>query len=102
MRRLSDLLVDHRMMGLAGFLSCLSLFVEHHRRRNELTMYVLPKALESFWKSGRARGIFPHILMGDYILAAAGLSMIMGAYAENPQNLSKIVSLVLYQFLGRN
>ena len=102
MRRLSNLLVDHRMMGLAGFLSCLSLFVEHHRRRNELTMYVLPKALESFWKSGRARGIFPRVPMGDYILAAAGLSMIMGTYAENPQNLSKIVSLVLYQFLGRN
>lgn len=102
MRAFSRLLVDHRMKGLAGFMSCLSLFVEHHRRRNELTMYVLPKALESFWKSGRARGIFPHVPMGDYILTAIGLSMIMGTYAENPQNLSKIVSMSLFQFLGRN
>lgn len=102
LRKISSILSDHRFIGVAGFISCLSLFVEPQRRRSELTAYVLPKAFESFWKSGRARGIFPRVPYGDYILAAASMSMIMGTFAHNPENLSKQVSLVIYQFIGRN
>lgn len=35
---------------IPGLASGLSLFVEEKRRRAELSMYVLPKALESFWR----------------------------------------------------
>ena len=35
-------------------------------------------------------------------MAATGLSMLMGSYAQNPDNLSKLVSLIIYQFIGRN
>ena len=102
MRRVSKLLIDNRMKGLAGFLSCLSLFIEERRRRKELTLYVLPKALESFWATGRNVGYIPHVPLGEYIMAATGLSMLMGSYAQNPDNLSKLVSLIIYQFIGRN
>ena len=101
-RILSSVLSDHRCKAIAGFISCFSLFVEHKRRRSELTAYVLPKAFESFWKSGRARRILPRVPYGDYILGAASMSMIMGTFAHNPENLSKLVSLVIYQFIGRN
>lgn len=102
MRRVSELLIDNRMKGLGGFLSCLSLFIEDRRRRKELTLYVLPKALESFWATGRIVGYIPHVPLGEYIMAATGLSMLMGSYAQNPDNLSKLVSLIIYQFIGRN
>lgn len=100
--KLSNLLVDHRIKALPGFMTGLSLLVEHRRRRSELSAYVLPKALETFWKSGRSRGIFPPVPYGEYLIAAASLSMIMGTYAHNPENLSHLVSRVIYQFIGRN
>ncbi len=39
-----------------GLASGLSLFVEEKRRRAELSMYVLPKALESFWRVATGEG----------------------------------------------
>lgn len=34
---------------ILGGMSGMSLFIEAQRRRGELAMYVLPKALESYW-----------------------------------------------------
>lgn len=40
---------------MPGLLSGLALFVEERRRRAELAMYVLPKALESAWIVARGK-----------------------------------------------
>lgn len=100
--KISDTLQDGRMYMLAGFLSCLSLFVEQPRRRGELSAYVLPKALESYWALGRQSGYLPHVPYGDFWLASISISLIMGTYTHHPESLSRLVSLVIYQFLGRN
>ena len=42
-----------------GFATCLSLFVEATKRRGELAMYVMPKALESAWSIARRRAWVP-------------------------------------------
>ena len=44
-------------LWVGGMLSGLSIFVEEKRRRGELTMYVLPKGLESVWATARGRGL---------------------------------------------
>lgn len=85
-----------------GFLTCLPMFIEPRNRRSDLTLYVWPKALQTLWNTGRARGYFPPVKGGDFFLTAAGLSLIMGTYATNPEHLSRIVSRVVYQFVGRN
>ena len=90
------------MKVIAGFFSCLSLFVEHKHRRSELTAYVMPKAMEAYWAAGRERGLLPHVPYGDFLLAMVSVSMIMGAYTHNPTSLSRLVHLVIYQFMGRN
>lgn len=87
---------------LPAFATALTLFVENPRRRSELAAYVTPKALESFWKMGRDKGFLPLVPYGDFLLAASGLSMIMGSYAQNPECLTSLVSQIIYQFLGRN
>ena len=102
MKRVAAILGDNRLKAVPGFLTCLSLFVEHKKRRSELTAYVLPKALECMWGQGRDLGIFPHVPAGNLVLACISLSMIMGTYAHHPESLSGLVSLVLYQFVGRN
>ena len=87
---------------IPGFLSCLALFVEQPRRRSELSAYVLPKALESYWALGRRKGVLPRVPYGDFWLASVSISLIMGTYVHHPESLSRLVSLVIYQFLGRN
>ena len=86
----------------AGFLTCLSLFVEHKRRRTELAMYVLPKGMESAWSVARQRAWLPFVPGGDLLLTSAGMSLIMGTYAQNPEHLSGLVRRIVYQFVGRN
>lgn len=58
----SVLLTDALLPGryyFMGFSTCLSLFVEEKKRRGELAMYVMPKALESAWASARRRSYVP-------------------------------------------
>lgn len=99
---LSNIMKNDNMKVVAGFSSCLSLFLEHKHRRSELTAYVMPKAMEAYWAAGRERGLLPHVPYGDFLLAMVSVSMIMGAYTHNPTSLSRLVHLVIYQFMGRN
>jgi hypothetical protein len=55
---------------VGGFLSGLSILVEEKRRHGELAMYVLPKGLESAWRSARGRGwVFKTGNHGDSIVS---------------------------------
>jgi hypothetical protein len=85
---------------LPGFLTCLSLFAEDKKRRVELALYVLPKAMDSFWSIGRRKGYIPRIPQGDLVLASSGLAMVMGCYRNQPDKLSGLVRSLLYQFTG--
>jgi len=93
---------------VGGFLSGLALFVEERRRRAELAMYVLPKALESTWKVARGKGYLPgseatkRSGMGEPLLTAIGMAMVMSTYQAEPQHLSGLVRRILYQFVGPN
>lgn len=57
----------------------MSLFVEAERRRGELAMYVMPKALESLWVA--ARGKVNHSsrrrIIGEAAFTAAAMGMVM-------------------------
>lgn len=122
---LIDILISKPSFWLGGFLSGLSLFVEERRRRGELAMYVLPKALESAWKVARGRGYLPgseatsRSGMGESLLTAIGMAMVMvgalrcwctksanlclqSTYQIEPQHLSGLVRRILYQFVGPN
>lgn len=83
-----------------GFLNALSLFAEEKRRRAELAMYVLPKALESGWSTARRRSWVPIVPFGETILGAAAMAMIMDAYKHKPSALSGIVRRLMYQLVG--
>lgn len=99
---LQKFLVSTMIQWSAGFATCLSLFVEHKRRRTELAMYVLPKGMESAWSVARQRAWVPFVPGGDLLLTSAGMSLIMGSYAQNPTHLSGLVRRIVYQFVGRN
>ena len=74
----AEILISKQSFFLGGLLSGLSLFVEEKRRREELAMYVLPKALESAWIILRGRGAVPQTgRYGDAMLTAAGMGRVM-------------------------
>ncbi|CAG8629902.1 11661_t:CDS:2, partial [Acaulospora colombiana] len=55
--------------------------IEAPRRRAELAMYVMPKALESAWVTARGRGwVQGGGRVGETILCAAGMGMVMSTY----------------------
>jgi hypothetical protein len=65
-----DSLISKTSFWFLGLLAGLSLFVEEKRRREELAMYVLPKALESAWVMARGKGlVFKTGQYGDIIVS---------------------------------
>ncbi|KAF8885816.1 hypothetical protein BD779DRAFT_1442157 [Infundibulicybe gibba] len=99
---LADLLVSRASFWIPGFMAGLALFIEEKRRRAELAMYVLPKGLESVWRTARGRGWVRGGWGGDRALTALGMAMVMSAYQNDPQHLSGFVRRILYQFIGPN
>ncbi|KAK8858599.1 hypothetical protein IAR55_002828 [Kwoniella newhampshirensis] len=85
---------------MMGFATCLSLLVEEKKRRAELAMYVLPRALESAWSSARKKAWVPLVPFGETILGAAAMAMVMDAYKHQPKAMSGIVRKLLFQLVG--
>ncbi len=108
MLRLPQWLVDFLFVSratywLPGVATGLSMFAEEKKRRAELAMYVLPKALESLWNitTGKVGGIRAG-KPGEALLTALGMAMVMSTYQNDPQHLSGLVRRILYQFIGPN
>ncbi|EST06359.1 Transmembrane protein [Kalmanozyma brasiliensis GHG001] len=97
-----QMLISSWLKWFAGFTTCLSLFVDDSRRRAELAAYVLPKGMESAWSVLRQKSYVPFVPGGDLLLTSAGMSLVMGTYAQNPEHLSGLVRRIVYQFVGRN
>ena len=96
-RWFSRMLISSWIKWVTGFMTCLSLFVDDSRRRAELAAYVLPKGMESAWSVLRKKSYVPFVPGGDLLLTSAGMSLVMGAYAQNPEHLSGLVRRIVYQ-----
>ncbi|KIY49135.1 hypothetical protein FISHEDRAFT_41969 [Fistulina hepatica ATCC 64428] len=98
-----DALVSKASIMMMGLSTGFALLVEEKRRRGELAMYVLPKALESAWVMAQGKGwVFRTRGFGDVLLTSWAMGMMMSEYQNAPQNLSGIVRRILYQFIGPN
>jgi len=102
-RKFRDALFMSRVSWwLSGAISGFALLVEEKRRRAELTMYVLPRGLESTWCMLKGKGWLPIIPGGESLLCSLGMGMIMSTYQYDPEHLSGLIRRVLYQFIGPN
>jgi len=100
--KLADLVTHRCGAWLFGFATCLSLFVEEKRRREELALYVLPRALESGWISLRSYGLVPkEIPLGGALwLNVIGVTILMDTWRFDRQALSSLVRNILWQSVG--
>ncbi|KAJ7708217.1 hypothetical protein B0H17DRAFT_452825 [Mycena rosella] len=102
-QHLIDALIHRGTWWLCGLSTGLALLIEDRHRRAELTMYVLPKALESLWLIARGHGLVLRTgNWGEGVLAGVGMGMVMTVYQNDPQHLSGLVRKILYQFIGPN
>ncbi|KAH8926836.1 hypothetical protein BT69DRAFT_1330987 [Atractiella rhizophila] len=83
-----------------GFCTCFALFFEEKKRRAELAMYVIPKAMESAWSMARRKRYVPFVPGGEVILSSIGMSLIMSVYKMDPKQLSSLVVTTVYQLVG--
>ncbi|KAI8582245.1 hypothetical protein K450DRAFT_228052 [Umbelopsis ramanniana AG] len=88
---------------LAGFIcSYISIFFEDKRRRTELALYVLPKALKSFYEICYQRKWIIRIKHFEVAMASFAMGVIMSFYQDEPDVLSGFVRKVMYQFFQKN
>ncbi|WVO12586.1 hypothetical protein L204_100191 [Cryptococcus depauperatus] len=99
-QKLRDLLKKKQVFWAMGFTTCLSLLLEEKKRRAELAMYVLPKALESAWSSAKRRAWVPIVPFGEAVLGMAAMGMVMDAYKHQPEAMSGFVRKLLFQLVG--
>lgn len=97
---LERVLIHRGVAWVAGFATCLSLFIEEKKRRGELAMYVLPRGMEALWSVLRRKSYVPIVPGGEVLMASTGLAMVMHTYTHEPKMLSGLVRSILYQFIG--
>lgn len=89
--------------GLAGFFcSYPAIFLEDKKRRSELALYVLPKALTSFYKIAYSHHWIFKIKHFEVYMTSVAMGIIMSFYQEEADVLSSFVRKIMYQFFHMN
>ncbi|CAO3609883.1 unnamed protein product [Cunninghamella blakesleeana] len=88
---------------LFGFVcSYTSIFLEDKKRRSELALYVLPKAIQCFYQILYQKNLMIKIKHFEVIMTSMAMGIIMSFYQEEPDVLSSFVRKILYQFVQKN
>lgn len=86
-----------------GFVcSYTSIFLEDKKRRSELALYVLPKAIQCFYQILYQKHLMIKIKHFEVIMTSMAMGIIMSFYQEEPDVLSSFVRKILYQFVQKN
>ncbi|CAI5465400.1 unnamed protein product [Closterium sp. Yama58-4] len=93
-------LKDHKLFyWLAGAVAGLSVLIEKASRRAELTLYVLPRALDSLIYILVNRHILPDIKMAEVVLFCACMGGLMYFHDTDPSAMAPFVRGILNRFL---
>ncbi|CAI5489821.1 unnamed protein product [Closterium sp. Naga37s-1] len=93
-------LKDHKLFyWLAGAVAGLSVLIEKASRRAELTLYVLPRALDSLIYILVNRHILPDIKMAEVVLFCACMGGLMYFHDTDPAAMAPFVRGILNRFL---
>jgi hypothetical protein len=87
---------------LAGFISGLSLFIEKKGRRMELTLYVMARAIDSFFVMMRGKGWIFTIPNGEVAIFMLSTAVVMYAFEKEPEALKPLYLRFLKYYIGKN
>ncbi|GJP48460.1 hypothetical protein CLOM_g7739 [Closterium sp. NIES-68] len=93
-------LKDHKFYyWLAGAVAGLSVLIEKASRRTELTLYVLPRALDSLIYILVHRHILPDMKMAEVVLFSACMGGLMYFHDTDPSAMAPFIRGILNRFL---
>jgi hypothetical protein len=88
---------------LAGFFCAYpSIFFEDKKRRSELALYVLPKAIQSFYRIAYSHSWIFKVKHFEVIMTSFAMGVIMSFYQEEADVLSSFVRKIMFQFFQKN
>ncbi|CAG8482769.1 9018_t:CDS:2 [Cetraspora pellucida] len=88
---------------LSGVIAGFAILIEHRNRRNDLTLYVVPKAMESLYKIMCQKNcIFELHRTADIWFFSAAMGVIMTCFQHEPKVLSPMTKTLLRGFFGTN
>ncbi|RIB15809.1 hypothetical protein C2G38_2039098 [Gigaspora rosea] len=88
---------------LSGVIAGLAILIEHKNRRNDLTLYVVPKAAESLYKIMCQKNcIFELHRTADVWFFSVAMGVIMACFQHEPTVLTPMTKTLLRGFFGNN
>ncbi|CAG8623475.1 8901_t:CDS:10 [Acaulospora morrowiae] len=88
---------------ITGVISSTAIFIENKGRRDDLSLYVVPKAAESLYKIMYQKNwIFELHSAADICFFSAAMGVIMTCFQHEPEVLSPMTKTILRKFFGNN
>lgn len=75
-------------------------FLEGRSRQLELALYVLPRALESYWRQLAAAGAVRGVPYGDVLMFCIASAITMYCFEQEPENMRPTVLRALNTYFG--
>ena len=94
--------VDRWNVIIASFICGFAILFEPATRRSELTMYLVPRALESMYNYYVQKGMARHYRYAEVLIFAFCMSLIMYCYETTPENIKPAYHSLLKRFFGEN
>ena len=94
--------VDRWNMIIASFVCGFAIILEPESRRNELAMYLVPRAFEALFNLQVQKGRVKHIKYGEVLIFAVCMSLLMYCYENEPKNIKPAFLALLKRFFGKN
>jgi len=91
---------DHKFWYyIAAVFSGFSILIERKNRRSELALYAFPRAVDSIFLILNDHRLAFRVPLGENILFAFSMSVIMWFYEKDINNLSPLVAKLLHRFI---
>mgnify|MGYP006889564863 CR=1 FL=1 len=72
--------MDRWNVIISCFVCAFSILFEHTSRRSELAMYLVPRAMESFWNLQVKHGRVANLPLGEELVFALSMAFLMYCY----------------------
>lgn len=92
---------DHKSLyWFAGAVAGLAVYVEKQSRRSELTMYVLPRALDAAYCHLRDRKLLKGLPFGDVFVFSLSIACLMSMHEHEPDAVAPLLRRVLSRLVS--
>jgi hypothetical protein len=87
---------------LCSSIATLAIYFETPKRRNALSMYLLPRSIETLWRIAERSGIVKSVAYGEVGLFSLAMGVLLSMYSSEPKYLSRTYFNLFERLIGDN